>query len=227
MSLIKRSMPFYRRNLPHLQYNSGYYFVTFRLYGSIPVNVIQKLKSYRRSLKKKLKNEDIKEFRHNLEMKLFLKFESFLDRNLNGPYRLEKNDIASVVKKSIHFRDHKLYDLYAYCIMPNHVHMVFSLLNQDKEPEETDNNFYNPKDFPVTEILGNLKKYTSGKCNKILKRSGHFWQAESFDRLIRDNSELENCILYTLYNPVKAKLVSDWKQWPHSYCKEKFLESMS
>ena len=105
--------------------------------------------------------------------------------------------------------------------MSNHVHMVFRHIDENSCKKKL-KTYTKLADFPITTILGDLKKYTARKCNQILKRKGSFWQAESFDRLIRDNSELENCILYTLNNPAKANLISHWDKWPHTYCKQSF-----
>ncbi len=71
--------------------------------------------------------------------------------------------------------------------------------------------------------MKNIKSYTAKEANKILGRSGKFWQNESYDRVIRDEKELENKIKYTIYNPVKSGLVSDWKHWPYTYCKPEFI----
>nr|WP_255233344.1 transposase [Aliifodinibius salipaludis] len=109
------------------------------------------------------------------------------------------------------YRDSKKYDLYAYCIMPNHVHLVFKLL---KTEDEIDN--------PVTEILRSLKRFTAREAKKALGREGQFWQHESFDRVIRDKGELESTIRYVLQNPVKANLVDTWTDWPYSFCKSEF-----
>lgn len=73
--------------------------------------------------------------------------------------------------------------------------------------------------------MESMKKFTARKCNSVLNRTGNsFWQAESYDHVIRDADELEKVIRYTLYNPVKAELVKDWRDWPHSYCKPEFAE---
>lgn len=220
-------MPFYRRNLPHLQFNGGEYFVTFRLFGSIPAKIIYEIKSYRKRFQNQLNNDIDGILRNKIERKIFLKYESSLDQGIAGPHWLKQKYIAKIIENSIHYRNQKEYDLYAYCVMSNHVHIVFRHFAGDKEignknitkPNESE-------DFPITEILANLKKYTARNCNKVLKRSGSFWQAENFDRLIRNDEELENCIHYTLNNPVKANLVANWWQWPHSYCKEEFLDSV-
>ncbi len=217
-------MAYYKRNLPHLQFRGGEYFVTFRLFGSLPAHTVQELKSYRKQFKRIMKNDTHGKLRTKIERQIFAKYESHLDQNLYGPHWLKQPEIAKFVENSIHYRNNRVYDLYAYCIMSNHVHMVFRHVDDQIHKLTAGNRTL--EEFPVTDILGNLKKFTARKCNQILERKGAFWQAENFDRLIRDDSELENCILYTLNNPVKTKLISDWRQWPHTYCKPIFLDSV-
>lgn len=121
-----------------------------------------------------------------------------MDHNETGPTWLRQQEIAEIVKEAIHYRDGNEFDLYAYTIMPNHVHLVFKHLMDSRTSKDT---------YPVTEILRKLKRYTARECNKLLQRTGSFWQAESFDRVIRNTRELESTIAYTLNNPVKARLV--------------------
>lgn len=220
-------MPFYRRNLPHLQFRGGEYFVTFRLFGSIPTKIIKEIKSYRKEFQNQLKNGTDGNFKNELERKIFLRYKSSVDQGITGPHWLKQKYVARIVENSIHYRDNKEYDLYAYCIMSNHVHIVFRHIERDNKIENKHiSKPQESEDFPITKMLANLKKYTARNCNKVLKRSGSFWQAENYDRLIRNDEELENCIHYTLNNPVKANLVANWRQWPYSYCKEEFLDSL-
>lgn len=217
-------MSFYRRNLPHWQPAGADYFVTFRLAGSLPKEVIADLKREKEPLYMKFKHESTSsaqraELRVNTQKKLFKKYESFLDKGDVGPTWLKRPKIAGIVRDSIHHRDKKDYELYAYCIMSNHVHIVFKHISEIISQEQSENF------FPVTEILESLKKFTARKCNSILNRTGNsFWQAESYDHVIRDSDELENVIRYTLYNPVKSGLVKDWKDWAFTYCKPEFVE---
>ena len=67
--------------------------------------------------------------------------------------------------------------------------------------------------------MHSLKSYTSNECNKILKRTGSFWQHESYDHVVRNEEELNRIIHYTLNNPIKAKLVDNPEDWKWSYCK--------
>lgn len=74
--------------------------------------------------------------------------------------------------------------------------------------------------FPiVTNILRLLKGSTARECNKILNRTGAFWQHESYDHVIRSEDELNRIIEYVLNNPVRAKLVDNTHDWKWSYCK--------
>ena len=58
----------------------------------------------------------------------FRKFEKTLDSAESGPVWLKDDRIAKEVAKSLHHRDGKVYCLDAYCIMANHVHVVFTPL---------------------------------------------------------------------------------------------------
>ena len=78
---------------------------------------------------------------------------------------------------------------------------------------------------PITDIIGGLKKFTARESNQVLKRKGAFWQAESYDRFVRNNKELERVIAYTIHNPVKAGLAEKWEEWPNTYIKKEFTKS--
>ena len=136
-----------------------------------------------------------------IQREIFKTYEELLDSAAKSPTWLSREKVAKLVQDSILYRDSKFFDLYAYCIMPNHLHLVFRHLIQDEK-----------KEYPITDILRNFKRYTARKCNKVLNRSGAFWQAESYDRVIRDQKELENTIRYTLNNPVKAGLAQQWEE---------------
>jgi len=248
---------FYRRNLPHYQPQGHTYFATFRLVDSLPRNIILELKAEYEIILKKIagvKNKDTKYFMYEeMKFEYFEKFDSFLDKYQNDIDWLSNTEVANIVKDAIHYRDKKEYDLIAYTIMPNHVHLIFRL---------TENNFVGRADLPdqpregktvdeqncslykdagqaniprvskaektvgeqncspyiVTHILKSLKWYTAVECNKILKRSGSFWQHESYDHVIRNEEELIKIIEYVLLNPVKAGLIKKCEDWKWSYC---------
>ena len=194
--MLKRH--FHRRNLPHLYYNEGIYFVTYRLYGSIHPDELKKLHIPIR------KSQAI----HSHEQKkIFKKYDSLLDKAVNNIKYLKNPDVREICKAPIHHYDEKEYKLICYCIMPNHVHLVIDLINRERL---------------LGDILGSIKKYSAKESNKLLGQKGKFWQSESFDRLVRDEVELYFTIRYVLMNPVNARLVSDWKEWKGTYCRPEF-----
>lgn len=214
-------MAFYRRNLPHIQEPGAEYFVTFRLYGSLPKEVVRQMSKEREEFKmlhQFKKDYQIKKYRR--EALRFKKYESLLDGHKTGPVWLKEKKIASIVSEAIHYRDGNDYDLYAFCIMSNHVHMVFRDLSAD---DICDNN---EVFFPVTETMKNLKSYSGLQANRVLNRTGAFWHEESYDHLVRNDKSLERVIHYTINNPVKANLVTEWRNWPYTYCKPEFAESL-
>ncbi|MCG2591122.1 transposase [Rhodohalobacter sulfatireducens] len=216
-------MIYYKRKLPHWQIQGAEYFVTFRLAGSLPIHVVKSLQLLRKKYQKSIteKTENKKDSLRKFELKIFKKYEDLLDKCCTGPRWLEKPKISKIIKDSIHYRDGNKYDLYAYCIMSNHVHMVFKHI-ENQEIKSSSESLP-----PITRILKNLKSYTALQANKILEREGAFWNVESYDHLIRNNTELENIIRYTIYNPVKANLVENWEDWQQTYCKPIFLESFT
>lgn len=107
-----------------------------------------------------------------------------------GSYALARAEIAELVQRALrHFHDQRYY-LSAWCVMPNHVHMVVTPIG----------------DWELSTILHSWKSFTANKANKILKREGAFWERESFDHLIRTFAHFEAFVHYVENNPVEARL---------------------
>lgn len=226
--------PFYRRNLPHIQPPGETIFVTFNLAGSLPRRIMQQWKAKKSQLEAeklralKLKNDtDLASVEHRIfeqKRKWFRKFKKMLDDAQNGPVWLKDDRIAKVVADSMHYLDGKIYRLDAYCIMANHVHVVFAPL--PIQPSEVPRTFsLRPKDAQtkslcyntLSSIMQSLKGYTARKANQLLGRSGAFWHHESYDHCVRNSNEWQRIVTYVLNNPVKAGLVGKWEKWRWSY----------
>jgi hypothetical protein len=145
-----------RGYLPHQDVPDGTYFVTFRLFDSLPQSV---LLQYRQELemKQRLKIHNPLSLLDDYETKIH----NYLDGS-RGQCWLRHSEIATVIIDVLRNHDIEWYVLHAYTIMPNHVHILFSL-NQIKK---------------ISEIVGNWKGSTSFYANKILSRNGKFWQRE-------------------------------------------------
>ncbi len=202
---------YYHRHLPHYHPNDYPLFITFRLAGSLPVEILAELKARREFELKTLKNATADE-RYRIEKKHFGYYDHWLDQCKFGPRWLQTDNIAQIVANEMKSLNNDRYWLMAYCIMPDHVHLLIeSLLNEQA------NHQGKSASYPVTDTLRLLKGRTAHDCNLKLARHGGFWQHESYDHYARDEEELERIIKYILHNPVKAGLAKDWKEWQFTY----------
>ncbi|MBS1857150.1 MAG: transposase [Acidobacteria bacterium] len=109
--------------------------------------------------------------------------------------------MADRVASALRFgaRELHLYELFAWAIMPNHVHILV-------KPQA-----------PLARLTHAVKTYSAREANRLLGRTElPFWQKESFDRWVRDGKEFDNIVRYIEGNPVKAGLVSSPQEWPWS-----------
>jgi REP element-mobilizing transposase RayT len=203
---------FYRRRLPHWQPAGATFFVTFRLAHSLPRSVVEKLIAERDHRERSLSRiADAQERRHQAYMdarRAFGRWDRALDSASQGPHWLKQPAVADIVAEALYHRDQRVYDLWAYCIMPNHVHLVCTPLARE------DGTYWS-----LLRILQSLKGYTGHRANEILGRSGTFWQRESYDHVVRDEDELTRIVDYVKNNPPSAQLVSRWEDWPWTYIK--------
>lgn len=186
-----------RGALPHLKQEGSSYFVTFRLAGTLPKETFQELKAEWKGL--------LPQPPHNLTWRqqtdLFewysTRVDKYLDRGV-GECWLRLPEVAEIVAKALQFHEGLRYENQAWCVMPNHVHVVLRPF----------------ADWSLSRILQGWKGYTAHEANRILKRTGSpFWQVESFDHCIRDAEDLRRCCEYTIMNPVTAGLCARPEEW--------------
>src|SRR5436305_1763616 len=114
-----------RRSLPHWYVPGAAHFVTFRLAGTMPRDVIDRLQNQKQRLlnSRRATFTDL-EFRHRIHKQLFAAYDAYLDAHFEIDW-LRDPRIAAVVRQSLyHLHGDKLL-LLAYTIMPNHVHVLF------------------------------------------------------------------------------------------------------
>jgi len=177
------------RRLPHWDAVEQPLFVTFRLYGTLPAN--------RTFLPGVLADAG----------KAFVAMDRILDSAASGPSYLRMPEIAALVADALRTGESRFsrYQLHAYVVMPNHVHMLVT------------------PHVVAPRWLGPLKGFTAHEANGILGLHGrHFWQDESYDRLVRSDCEFYRIRNYIEQNPVKAGLVAAAQrfQWSSAYEEE-------
>jgi REP element-mobilizing transposase RayT len=162
--------------------------------------------------------------------KWFLRFEEVLDKAQHGPTWLRDPCVARLIVDSLHYRNGRFFHLFAYCVMSNHVHVLFRpfLSERDLCPKRTKKGLvYETDQPPLNVIMHSLKSFTASEANKLLGRTGPFWEAESYDHFVRNEVEFRRIRQYILNNPVKARLVSDWQDWPWSWVRPEVRQAAS
>lgn len=159
--------------------------ITFRLADALPQD---KLAEFRENPMKPLDG--------NARRRLV---EEYLDAGI-GNFYLRDSHIARLTERAQQYADGEKYHLYAWVVMPNHVHVLVEVLPISS----------------LSEIMHSWKSFTAKEANRYYRRSGRFWQAEYFDRAIRDEQHWRDAVEYIHNNPVKAGLVQIAEEWPFS-----------
>jgi alanyl-tRNA synthetase/REP element-mobilizing transposase RayT len=139
---------------------------------------------------------------------------------------LSEAERTIVLDSILHARSLNQIHLYAACVMPDHVHLLIEPQVKSHDPES------NPTFYTLTEILQPIKSVTSHKIlterREVLQNENikHLWDQESFDRLIRSESDLIEKYDYIIGNPVADGLVAQAKDYGWSWCRE-FCEPSS
>ena len=172
-----------RGYLPHRDEPGFVQFVTFRLADSFPLHL-------RAEWEPLLKIEEETERRRKLE--------EYLDKG-RGECLLRRPRVARLVEESLLCRHEVDYDLRAWVIMPNHVHVLFQV-----------------QSVPMSQILDAWKGFTAKAINKVLGRRGKIWLDDYWDTYMRDLEHEHRARRYIENNPTKVGLVACRRDWPWS-----------
>ncbi len=185
-----------RGRLPHWEKDGATYFITFRLADSLPTSVLDQIESERQAIvtaARQLCRELSPDERRKIQRLSTPVIERFLDSGA-GACHLRTAAVAEEVRKALRHFDERRYRLFAWCIMPNHVHVVARLFPGQNLPA----------------IVHSWKSFTAKRANRIRVSRGVFWQKEYYDHLIRNDAEFEHAVRYVAENPAKAGL-KNWR----------------
>lgn len=140
------------------------------------------------------------EIRHlpgkRLDAERQLRIAAYLDAG-HGACWLRNECIAEIVENTFLYFDNERYQLLAWVVMPNHVHVLLEM----------------KPDWPLDKIVQSWKTWSAKRANEVLQRSGTFWCRDFHDRYIRDDTHFSNARKYIERNPVKAGLCREAKDW--------------
>src|SRR5688572_23861082 len=182
-----------RGYLPHRDKVHLLQAITFRLADSLPQNKLRQLEEELKHLA-----EDKREVHRRKQI------ERWLDAGM-GCGALGHPEVARYVQDSLLCFDSKRYRLIAWCIMPNHVHVLIEAL------------------APLASIVQGWKSFTArwilarnGQLDLRIPAPHRLWMREYWDRYMRDEKHLRNVVDYIHQNPVKAGLCVHAAEWPWS-----------
>ncbi len=193
----------YRRNLPHWRQHGCTYFITFRTADSIPRSVLLQWQDERKHWLEAhginaplVTEEGVRQYlridiaeRRRFERRQAHQLHIALDQG-HGACRLtDPSNRAPISSALHHFHGDRLW-CGDYVIMPNHVHWLMAPIGE-----------WNPE-----KLLQAIKRFTATVLSKHGITTGHFWQTESYDRIVRDRKELRVYRQYIDQNPLKARL---------------------
>ena len=200
-----------RGYLPHCDYPGLLQLVTFRLADSLPA-------SRRGEWEHLLKIENLRERRTELER--------YLDRGI-GECHLRDPRIAELCESALRFFHNERYELRAWCVMPNHLHVLVQVW-----------------DWPLSKMVQSWKVKVAREATKLLaserraparpepasvtgmpSRSSalhSFWQREYWDTVIDGEEQGRKAIRCIENNPVNSKLCRSAEDWP--FCSARFRD---
>ncbi len=156
-------------------------FVTFRLADSLPTDVVTALMAQTEGNHTD-GNDAVRRKR----------YEHLLDSGYGGCI-LAQPSVRAIVEEALHFRIGRNYDLHAYVIMPNHVHVLMTLYSEQH----------------LIAVIRDLKSHTARAINRALGSTGRVWGRDYYDRYIRDKRHEIAVRDYIANNPVSAGLVKE------------------
>lgn len=120
-------------------------------------------------------------------------------------FRLLSGTLSDTERQQVldHIRqgDRRFYHLFGCVVMPDHVHVLLQPIS--------------PYDMP--RITKGIKGASARIINEMRRCRANLWQDESFDRMVRDDAELERTADDMYRSPVRAGLCNDPESWPARY----------
>lgn len=188
------------RRLPHWSQAGTVCFLTWWTADSLPKAVLERWQAERMRLLRQAGIDPTSDVRSQIDRlepataralrrELFSRWDNHLDQ-AHGECLLKRTDVRQIVADSIENFEGDRYVLYGYVIMPNHVHALAAF----------------DRDERMLKQMRSWKRFSAGKINELLSRSGPFWQRDGFDHLVRDDESVVHFQNYIAQNPAKAGL---------------------
>ena len=184
-----------RGYLPHCDHPGIVQSITYHLADSLPAAVLEQINAELRTLPPERQDSERRR-----------RVEAWLDAGHGSCVLRLPEAAACVVDTWRHFARER-YDLIAWVVMPNHVHVLVRVY----------------EGAPLAKIVQSWKSYTGrriralteeGRAGARRPRGQRVWMREYWDRYIRDERHFQMAVDYIHQNPVKARLAGTARGWP-------------
>ncbi len=153
------------QHLPHIDVEGYYQFITFRTQDSTD------------GFLRRLATQDMPNNKKQLAA------DEHIDTSQRGAYL--NGQVLTALNTFLKEKEGELYQLIAFSIMPNHVHLLI-------KPHEK---------LPV--VMQRIKGGSAKMINELLGRRGPFWARDYYDKAIRDERHFDVVYQYIKNNPLK------------------------
>ena len=118
--------------------------------------------------------------------------------NNRQPVFHDEGDYAAFLKALADLKERKPFELYGYCLMGNHIHLLLR-----------------PREGSVSRIVQSLLVSHTQRYHRFHRSSGHVWQGRFKSPVIQDDDHLLAVLRYIEANPLRARLVeqADKHRW--------------
>lgn len=182
--------------LPHFESQDHIQHVCFHLVDSLPASAVHQMAEELKSLPPTMREAEREK-----------RFQAYLDAG-HGACWLHEPEVAAMVQEALLFFQGVRYTLHEWCVMPNHVHILFQPMNG----------------WTMSKSVASWKAFTGRRISAWriatgrdpTDQGGPVWQREYYDRFIRDERHFGTVAAYIRENPVKAGLVDRAEAWPYS-----------
>src|SRR5438876_6734260 len=99
-------------------------------------------------------------------------------------------DVRTIVLDALRHFHNKRYELFAVCVMPDHVHLLMQPWPKENDGEG------NIVFWSLSELLRSIKSFSAHEINKVQGKSEAVWEKERFDRYVRSDRDLEDKFHY-------------------------------
>lgn len=190
------------RGLPHRAQAGVVCFMTYRTRDSLPSAVVERCLREREDLLRKYGIDPAGNWRaelnrlkpavrHQVQWAVSERWDNALD-DCHGSCVLKRPELSKIVADNLRHLNGTDYELMDFVVMPNHVHVLAS--------------FHAPES--MLKRAAAWRRYQAREINRVLGESGHFWQEDGFDHLVRNPEQFEHYRRYIANNPIKARLKS-------------------